>query len=138
MSTPPVVPAGLHVVELSGPLIVGYLLHWGLFGTLTIQLSFPKDRIANKALVYSIELVQTILISWDAFTIFGYGFLDLSAVTKMDFAWLSIPIMSGVAGDLTRLDNRLARRIRIVIETGSFTALLALINLVLFVALVPP
>ncbi|SJK98214.1 uncharacterized protein ARMOST_01475 [Armillaria ostoyae] len=96
------VPAGYPIERLSGPLIVGYLLHWGLFGTLSVQLylyylAFPKDRKITKCLVYGIyivEFVQTILFTHDAFAMFGYGFGDIEALTRMNFNWLTIPIMS--------------------------------------------
>ncbi|PBK88449.1 hypothetical protein ARMGADRAFT_1084406 [Armillaria gallica] len=76
------IPAGYPIARLSGPLIVASLLHWGLFGTLSVQLylyylAFPKDRKFTKYLVYGIyvvEFVQTILVSHDVFATFGYGF----------------------------------------------------------------
>ncbi|KAK0493068.1 hypothetical protein EDD18DRAFT_429764 [Armillaria luteobubalina] len=115
------VPAGYPIEKLSGPLIVAYLLHWGLFGTLSVQLctvlgialheavsnsfsldlyylAFPKDRRFTKYLVYGIyivELAQTMLVTHDAFAMFGYGFGDIEALTNMHFDWLTVPIMSG-------------------------------------------
>ncbi|KAK0454308.1 hypothetical protein EV421DRAFT_409871 [Armillaria borealis] len=88
----------------SGPEIVGYLLHWGLFGTLSVQLylyylAFPNDRQFIKYLVYGIyivEFVQTMLLTHDAFAIFGYGFGDLDALTDIHLYWLIVPIMSAV------------------------------------------
>ncbi len=60
-------------------------------------LAFPKDRKFTKCLVYGIyivEFVQTILFTHDAFAIFGYGFGDIKALTRMYFNWLTVPIMS--------------------------------------------
>ncbi|KAK0454314.1 hypothetical protein EV421DRAFT_2046804, partial [Armillaria borealis] len=99
------VPAGYPIERLSGPMIVASLLHWGLFGTLSVQLylyylAFPKDRKFTKYLVYGVyvvEFVQTILVSHDIFAVFGYGFGDLEAVTEMRFNWLTVPVMSGAA-----------------------------------------
>ncbi|KAK0212241.1 hypothetical protein DFS33DRAFT_1482176 [Desarmillaria ectypa] len=96
------VPSGYPIERLSGPLIVAYLLHWGLFGTLSVQLylyylAFPKDRRFTKYLVYGIyvvEFVQTMLVTHDAFATFGYGFGDIEALTGMYFNWLAVPIMS--------------------------------------------
>ncbi|KAK0226532.1 hypothetical protein IW262DRAFT_1238775, partial [Armillaria fumosa] len=84
--------------------VVGYLLNWGLFGTLSIQLylyylAFPKDRQFVKSLVYGIyivEFVQTILVAHDAFAVFGYGFGDLEALTQMHFNWLILPIVIAI------------------------------------------
>ncbi|PBK61306.1 hypothetical protein ARMSODRAFT_1025823 [Armillaria solidipes] len=96
------VPAGYPIEKLSGPLIVGYLLHWGLFGTLSVQLylyylAFPKDRQFTKCLVYGIyivEFVQTMIFTHDAFAAFGYGFGDMEALTDMHFNWSIVPVMS--------------------------------------------
>ncbi|KAK0486440.1 hypothetical protein IW261DRAFT_797893 [Armillaria novae-zelandiae] len=222
------VPAGYPIEILSGPVIVGYLLHWGLFGTLSVQLylyylAFPNDRQFIKCLVYGlyiVEFVQTMLITHDAFAMFGYGFGDIEALTDIHFYWLSIPVMGGLtagvgqvfyayrifslsksriipifvtclslicyvaalftcvysfqAGNVTKLDNRKAsiaigiwcgtsalcdvviaicmiyfltlgrntdfhrtrimvtKLIRLIIETGSVTAIVALLSLILF------
>ncbi|KAK0492554.1 hypothetical protein EDD18DRAFT_1465387 [Armillaria luteobubalina] len=101
----PPVPEGYPIEQMSGPMIVGYLLHWGLFGTLSVQLylyylAFPKDRPFVKSLVYGvyiIELVQTILVAHDAFAVFGYGFGDLEAITEMHFNSLTLPFMIAIA-----------------------------------------
>ncbi|KAK0196089.1 hypothetical protein F5146DRAFT_1028513 [Armillaria mellea] len=99
------VPVGYPIVKVSGPLIVAYLLHWGLFGTLSVQLylyylAFPMDRRFTKCLVYGlyiIEFVQTMIFTHDAFATFGYGFGDMEALTGMYFNWFTVPIMSAVS-----------------------------------------
>ncbi|KAK0194336.1 hypothetical protein F5146DRAFT_431770 [Armillaria mellea] len=99
------VPAGYPIAELTGPYIVGALLNWGLFGTLSVQLylyylAFPNDRRFIKYLVYGIyvlEFGQTMLVAHDAFAMFGSGFGDMEALTRMNFFWLIGPIMSAVA-----------------------------------------
>ncbi|PBK61333.1 hypothetical protein ARMSODRAFT_981678 [Armillaria solidipes] len=101
-------PAGYPVERLSGPSIVAFLLHWGLFGTLSVQLylyylAFPKDRKFTKCLVYGIyivEFVQTILFTHDAFAMFGYGFGDIKALTRMYFNWLTVPIMTAATASV--------------------------------------
>ncbi|KAK0454285.1 hypothetical protein EV421DRAFT_408663 [Armillaria borealis] len=98
------VPDGYPIEMLSGPLIIGYLLHWGLFGTLSVQLylyylAFPKDKKFTKCLVYGIyivEFVQTMLVTYNAFATFGYGFGDIDALTAIYSGWLTVPIMSGI------------------------------------------
>ncbi|KAJ7208627.1 hypothetical protein GGX14DRAFT_633504, partial [Mycena pura] len=84
--------------------IIACLLHWGLFGTLTIQLylyyeAFPNDRLSVNYLVYgvyTVELARTILVTHDAFTAFGYGFGNLSALTNIHLNWLTVPILGGI------------------------------------------
>ncbi|KAK0196024.1 hypothetical protein F5146DRAFT_1133490 [Armillaria mellea] len=63
----PHVPAGYPIERLCGPEVVGYLLHWGLFGTLTVQLymyylAFPKDKRYVYGL-YIVEFVQCSLLT---------------------------------------------------------------------------
>ncbi len=63
-------------------------------------LAFPKDRRLIKCIVYGIyiiEFVQTILVTHDAFAIFGYGFGDLEALTDVHFNWLVVPIMGAAS-----------------------------------------
>ncbi|PBK82348.1 hypothetical protein ARMGADRAFT_1090401 [Armillaria gallica] len=205
---PQPVPAGYPIEQLTGPFIVGCLLNWGLFGTLSVQLylyylAFPNDRRLLKYLVYGIyviESVQTILVAHDTFATFGYGFGDIDALTRMNFLWLTVPIMSAVAasvgqvfyayrifvlsksriipifvicvsltssvsamiigiyafqaGDLTQMNNRktqitaglmrstvnfrrtrirVTKIIRLTIETGSVTAVVALLSFILYI-----
>ncbi|KAK0486502.1 hypothetical protein IW261DRAFT_1559916 [Armillaria novae-zelandiae] len=99
------VPVGYPIANLSGPLIVAYLLHWGLFGTLSVQLylyylAFPMDRKFTKYLVYGlyiVEFAQTMIFTHDAFATFGYGFGDIEALTGMYSKWFTVPIMSAVS-----------------------------------------
>ncbi|PBK84786.1 hypothetical protein ARMGADRAFT_1018454 [Armillaria gallica] len=100
------VPAGYPIAELSGPLIVGSLLNWGLFGTLSVQLylyylAFPNDKRFIKYLVYGIygiEFVQTMLMSHDVFATFGYDFGDMDTLTTSQLSSrFTLPIISAVA-----------------------------------------
>ncbi|SJL10282.1 uncharacterized protein ARMOST_13666 [Armillaria ostoyae] len=98
------VPAGYPIAELSGPFIVGCLLNWGLFGTLSVQLylyylAFPNDRRFTKYTVYGIyviEFVQTILVAYDMFATFGYGFGDMDALTSAHSYWLIDMLLNAV------------------------------------------
>ncbi|KAK0226656.1 hypothetical protein IW262DRAFT_1267118, partial [Armillaria fumosa] len=82
--------------------IVACFLNWGLFGTLSVQfylyyLAFPKDRKFTKYLVYGIyavEFGQTMLITYDAFLVFGYGFGDMKVLTGMHSHWLTVLVTS--------------------------------------------
>ncbi|KAK0449461.1 hypothetical protein EV421DRAFT_1996530 [Armillaria borealis] len=91
------IPTGHPIAEVSGPIIVACLLNWGLFGTLSVQL---YDRRSLKYLVYGIyiiEFVQTMVVARDTFVTFGYSFGDVEALTRMNYSWLTVPIMSAVA-----------------------------------------
>ncbi|PBK88480.1 hypothetical protein ARMGADRAFT_1167949 [Armillaria gallica] len=102
------IPAGYPVEWLSGPQIIGDLLNWGLFGTLSMQLylyylAFPKDRRSIKCLVYGIyivEFVQTMIVTHDTFASFGYGFGELEALTEVCSSWLVVPIMDAITASV--------------------------------------
>ncbi|KAK0236476.1 hypothetical protein EDD85DRAFT_643160 [Armillaria nabsnona] len=134
------VPAGYPIAELTGPFIVGCLLNWGLFGTLSVQLylyylAFPNDRRFTKYLVYGIyviESVQTMLIAHDMFARFGYGFGDIDALTKTYFNWLTVPIMSAVAACVGQVFY--AYRIFVVSKSRIIPILVICVSLTSFVA----
>ncbi|KAF7352173.1 hypothetical protein MVEN_01180500 [Mycena venus] len=129
-SSPPI-----NVAEFSGPLIIAYFLHWGLFGTLSVQLylyylAFPNDRIFTKCLVYTVytlELVQTMFMTRDAFQTFGYGFGDPAAITDLYFAWLYIPVMGGLVAFIGQ--SFYAYRIYILSKRWIVPVLIVLVSL---------
>ncbi|KAF8178214.1 hypothetical protein K438DRAFT_2180213, partial [Mycena galopus ATCC 62051] len=124
--------------------IVGYLLNWGLFGSLTIQFSlsldlyyraFPNDRPVYKWLVYGvyiIEFVQTMLITYAAFTTFGYGFGDRGALHDIRFEWLTVPVMGGLVGFIGQAFY--AYRLYVLSKSRWFPALSTLVALTSIVA----
>ncbi|KAK0486406.1 hypothetical protein IW261DRAFT_795373 [Armillaria novae-zelandiae] len=120
--------------------IVGYLLNWGLFGTLSIQLylyylAFPKDRRFVKGLVYGIyilELVQTILVAHDAFAVFGYGFGDLETLTEIHFNWLTLSVMIAIAASVGHVFY--AYRIFVLSRSQILPAFIICVSLTSFVA----
>ncbi len=97
-------------------------MNWGLFGTLSAQLcvslrvvlhrivsngfsldlyylAFPNDRRFTKYTVYGIYVIefgQTILVAYDMFATFGYGFGDMDALTSVHIYWLAGTIMGAV------------------------------------------
>ncbi|KAJ6530214.1 hypothetical protein B0H19DRAFT_1192500 [Mycena capillaripes] len=120
--------------------VVAYLLHWGLFGILSIQLylyyeAFPKDRLANKCLVYGIylvEFVQTMLVTHDAFQTFGYGFGNVKAITQMGFNWLTVPVMSALVSFVGQ--SFYAHRLFILSKSYVFPLLIVALSLTSSVA----
>ncbi|KAK0226561.1 hypothetical protein IW262DRAFT_1266478 [Armillaria fumosa] len=120
--------------------VVACLLHWGLFGTLSVQLylyylAFPKDRKCTKYLVYGIyivEFVQTMLLTHDAFAVFGYGFGDLEALIEIHFSWLIVPIIGAVAASVGQ--GFYAYRIFVLSRSRLVSAFVICISLTSFVA----
>ncbi|KLO12204.1 hypothetical protein SCHPADRAFT_431111 [Schizopora paradoxa] len=88
----------------SGPLLLGYLFNWGLFGVLSVQvyfyyLAFPRDRRMKKLLVagiYLLELAQTILMTHDAFGTYAIHYGDVSFLYNLQLLPFSIPFLSAL------------------------------------------
>ncbi|KAF8902560.1 hypothetical protein CPB84DRAFT_1961525 [Gymnopilus junonius] len=102
MNASPQIPA--NIARIAGPLLIGYLLDWGMFGVLSMQvyiyyLAFLKDPIFNLGLVYGIYvlmLVQTVLFSQSSFHTFGNGFGNVDTIGEITEIWFSVPIISAV------------------------------------------
>ncbi|KDR72270.1 hypothetical protein GALMADRAFT_253096 [Galerina marginata CBS 339.88] len=102
MPPSPLTPAELG--RIAGPLLIGYILNWGLFGVLSMQvyvyyLAFPKDRAPFKALVcgaYLLEATQTFLFTTSAFRTFAFGFGNPAILNEVDILWFSVSIMGGM------------------------------------------
>jgi len=104
MSTSGLPPIPPTIVQFTGPLLLGHLFNWALFGVLSVQvyiyyLGFPKDRLLPKCLVvfaYILELVQIVLATRDAFRTFGPGWGDMEVLDQVAWIWFSIPVMSSI------------------------------------------
>ncbi|KAJ8081124.1 hypothetical protein PM082_017965 [Marasmius tenuissimus] len=104
----PAIPA--DIVKLTGPIYLGNLFNWGLFGALSVQtyiyyLGFPHDRWVPKgivAVVFTLELVQTVLATKDGFDYFGAGWGDMTALDKVGLLWISIPVMTALLSCLVQ------------------------------------
>jgi len=108
-SAPPPIPS--TIVQLTGPIFLGDIFNWGLFGALSVQcyiyyLAFPKDRSLPKwivGIVYIIELIQTILSTRDGFLYFGYGWGNMNILNEVGIIWFSIPVMTGIVSCIVQL-----------------------------------
>ncbi|TFK33874.1 hypothetical protein BDQ12DRAFT_738538 [Crucibulum laeve] len=119
----------------SGPLIIGYLLNWGLYGVLSVQvylyyLAFPNDRLHAKILVYgtyALETLQSILIAHDAFKTFGQGFGNFNVLDSQQFLWLTIPIIGGIATCLVQFFY--AYRISVLSQTKLMAIIISVMSI---------
>ncbi|KAF8956172.1 hypothetical protein BDZ97DRAFT_1764014 [Flammula alnicola] len=99
------------VVSKTGPRILGYLFHWGLFGVLSMQvymyyLAFPRDPTRNKVfvyMVYALEVLQTVIITQSAFHVFGAGYGRFSDYDHVELAWFSVPVISGLVAFIAEI-----------------------------------
>jgi len=107
--TVPGVPA--DIASLTGPVLLGHLFNWGLFGALTVQcyiyyLAFPKDSSYLKSVVgftYFIELLQTVLATRDAFRQYGTGWGNLVQLNDVGLLWITIPMLDGIISSFVQL-----------------------------------
>ncbi|THH31585.1 hypothetical protein EUX98_g2623 [Antrodiella citrinella] len=98
---PPIPPT---IAQLTGPLLLGHLFNWGLFGALTVQvyiyyLSFPNDRRLSKGIVlftYIIEVLQTVLATRDAFRNFATGWGNMIELNAVGWLWFSVPVLGSM------------------------------------------
>ncbi len=68
-------------------------------------LSFPKDRLVSKCIVYVLwatETVQTLISISDIFDIFCYDFGNLAELDDVHLTWFTAPVLSGL-GELLRM-----------------------------------
>ncbi|EKM52242.1 uncharacterized protein PHACADRAFT_211519 [Phanerochaete carnosa HHB-10118-sp] len=99
------------MAPIAGPLLLGYLFNWGLFGVLSVQvylyhIAFPRDHWPMKTLVYSvylIEMVQTILVTFDAFHEYARGFGNLEALEAGGLDWIAVPAFSGIVSAMVQM-----------------------------------
>jgi len=92
------------MAPVAGPVLLGYLLNWGLYGVLSVQvflyhISFPRDKWVPKALVYTtyvIETAQTVLITHDCFHAYAQDFGNLAEVNAMQNEWLTVPVFCAI------------------------------------------
>ncbi|ESK91206.1 hypothetical protein Moror_2926 [Moniliophthora roreri MCA 2997] len=108
--------------HLAGPMILGYLLNWGLYGVLSVQVyiywkAFPNDNLYSQALVYSLfllETAQTIFLTHDAFQSLVFGFGKPDSLDIFHFLWLDTYLFDGLVALLVQ--TYYANRIRILLS----------------------
>ncbi|KAF8197012.1 hypothetical protein BJ912DRAFT_954511 [Pholiota molesta] len=93
-----------NVAAVAGPLYLGTLLNWGLYGILVVQVyiywtAFPSDQWHTKALVYTLfilDTLQSILLARDGFATFAAGFGDLAQLDNVGLVWFSVPVLAAL------------------------------------------
>ncbi|CAA7266183.1 unnamed protein product [Cyclocybe aegerita] len=102
MDVPSVQPIAPDVGKIAGPLLIGYMLTWGLYGVLFVQmylyhLAGSKDSALFQLLVcslYAFQSAQTFLLSHSAFATFASGFGRVDLIDDIQYTWLAIPVMT--------------------------------------------
>ncbi|KAJ6493914.1 hypothetical protein C8R47DRAFT_393128 [Mycena vitilis] len=92
------------IAIITGPTMVGICLNWGFMGVLAVQLyfyheNFPEDRRMIKALVYGLallDILQTVMITADAFHWFVYGFGDMHQLDETFLNSWDVPLLDAI------------------------------------------
>ncbi|KAF8890298.1 hypothetical protein CPB84DRAFT_1749130 [Gymnopilus junonius] len=128
-ANPPPVPG---IVQLTGPLIVGYLLHWGLLRVLCAQTYI----ISHFLMIHQEQkITQTLILTNTALKVFGPGFGNLEVFSDIEtFYTYRLKVNSQSTGvalliiiflAFVQLGGSIATGV-IVKHAGSFTHLLGL------------
>ncbi|KAK7436210.1 hypothetical protein VKT23_019287 [Stygiomarasmius scandens] len=94
----------------TGPQLFGFLFNYGLLGALVVQtyhyhLEYPEDRKLLKTIVYTLlflEVVQSILMSYDAYKIFGEGYGDWEALDINHTDWFTVCILGSIVAGIVQ------------------------------------
>ncbi|KAG7086103.1 hypothetical protein E1B28_003617 [Marasmius oreades] len=121
----PLATAGFHVI--------GYFLNWGLFGALCVQVflyywAFPKDKLFLKLVVYglfALDIIQTALITKDAFFKFGTHFGNVTIFASLENLWFSVFVINATSGAIVQLF--FAYRISVLSKSRIVATLVALL-----------
>ncbi|KAJ7461958.1 hypothetical protein FB451DRAFT_1404453 [Mycena latifolia] len=98
-------PADIEALSLAGPLFIGAILVWALFGSLTIQLydyhntSRSSDRVSIQILVYIVflvELLQTVLITHTSWVTLIANWGDIAALISTPWSSATTPVLNGI------------------------------------------
>jgi len=100
-----------NITSIAGPMFIGCVLNWGLYGVLSVQvymyyLSFPNDRWIPKALVYTLYLIETaqvIIVTNDSFDTYARGFGNLDSLASVKLEWLAVPVLCGIVSCAVQL-----------------------------------
>ncbi|KAF5349351.1 hypothetical protein D9758_011801 [Tetrapyrgos nigripes] len=92
------------IALITGPTMLGICLNWGLMGVLVVQtyfyhISFPNDSKLIKSLVYGLfvlDILQTALVTADAFHWFVFGFGNLDQLDDTFLNSWDVPMLDAV------------------------------------------
>ncbi|KAF5328204.1 hypothetical protein D9619_013368 [Psilocybe cf. subviscida] len=107
----------LHIEDVTGPMLLGSLLHWGLYSILLTQIytyymAFPRDSRIIVVLVYTTLVIGTvfaIISTSTAWRVFATGFGDPATLY---ISWFNIPLVGGAGAFIAEIFY--AHRIRLL------------------------
>ncbi|KAJ6502747.1 hypothetical protein C8R47DRAFT_214720 [Mycena vitilis] len=100
---------GLDIPLLTGPIILGYMWNYWLYGILCIQVylyseAFPNDRRGIKVVMwvmFILESISTLFVTIGAWDQYGTGWGDINSLLVIDWSWIPLailnPVLAGIA-----------------------------------------
>ncbi|KAK7019966.1 hypothetical protein R3P38DRAFT_2971892 [Favolaschia claudopus] len=106
---PPVIP-GVNIALLAGPMVLGFLWSFALYGILIVQVYiyfqlYPKDRIAIKWLVWITFFFDTVFIVFQmiaAWYMFGSGWGDPDRLLAFNWSWMPLVVLNGLLAGIAQ------------------------------------
>ncbi|KAF9457982.1 hypothetical protein BDZ94DRAFT_1313719 [Collybia nuda] len=104
-------PAIQFTTGVVGPMLLGTMINFGLYGILCVQIhtyymTLPNDRTILKIIVYgcfTIETCQTLLIGIDGYDLFVRHLGEISTLDKPRLYWFSSAILGGIVATIGQL-----------------------------------
>ncbi|KAF9010320.1 hypothetical protein BDZ89DRAFT_511250 [Hymenopellis radicata] len=106
----PVQLPGHNVPLLTGPMVLGYMWSYCLYGVLVVQMymyteTFPKDRLGLKIFVWSMFLVETIFtifMNIGAWNQYGPGWGDVETLLFLDWSWKPLAELNAILAGMAQ------------------------------------
>ncbi|KAJ7149713.1 hypothetical protein C8R46DRAFT_1125850 [Mycena filopes] len=110
-SIPIIPPADFDISTITGPMLLGHLFNYALLGCVAIQvyvyvLTFPNDKIAVKALVYSVfllDLLQTGFATHYAWYVLASGWGDPLALLSTPWTLATLAPLTALVAFLVQI-----------------------------------
>jgi len=131
-----------NLASIAGPMFIGCILNWGLFGVLTIQvylfyIEFPREKWSTKAVVYLLfvfETVQLVIVTRDSFNAYCRSFGNMHVLESMRLEWFAVPVLCGITSCIVQIYY--AYRLRVLSGSKLLAGVIVVISLVQGVAAV--
>ncbi|KAJ7137311.1 hypothetical protein C8R46DRAFT_613976 [Mycena filopes] len=132
LKVPPPIPS--NVALITGPTMLGICLNWGFAGIVVAQVyfyysNFPGDRKSIKALIYGLamlDIIQTGLVTADAFHWFVHGFGNMDQLNDTFLNSWDVPLIDSVISLIVQIFY--CWRIYVLRSSVIFPALIVLVS----------
>ncbi|KAG2049335.1 hypothetical protein BDR06DRAFT_999276 [Suillus hirtellus] len=92
------------VIQLTGPLVLGYQFNWGLYGVLATQLytyhqaGFQDNRLIKSIVhgLFVLETLQLIMATHDSFHTLALGWGNDGDLLNVWLSWFDLPVLTGI------------------------------------------